>query len=66
MNFKVIIYIFTTLLVAQSDYTNQRAEINSTQLIPVVSGEALDSTINPDTYIVGPGDQFYFSMIIYN
>ena len=66
MIYKLMIYVLTTLLVAQSDYINQKNDINTAQLIPSISSQALDNTIDPDSYIVGPGDQFYFSMITSN
>ena len=65
MNYRLIIYILFSLLVAENNYFNKNNEINSTH-IPTINVQALDETINPDTYIVGPGDQFYFSMITSN
>ncbi|MAQ43886.1 MAG: hypothetical protein CMG25_05315 [Candidatus Marinimicrobia bacterium] len=65
MNYRLIIYILFSLLVAQDNYLIKNNEINGAH-IPTINTQALDETIDSDTYIVGPGDQFYFSMITSN
>ena len=65
MNYKVIGIFLITLLVAQSGEFikgfNRQNNLNV-----MTNNITLDNTVNPDEYIVGPGDEFYFSMMTAN
>ena len=66
MKYKTIVLFLITLLIPQNNVITEKNIINNNYTIPVVNNPVLDDTINPDNYIVGPGDEFYFSMVTVN